>query len=175
MTTFHSFVPFVASAVVVSAAHARWSTDAMMNNRVSCGAGNEHDQRFAAAPGGGVWVGWGQSVPGPINFELRVQRYNARGVEQFAPGGIGGGVTSNNDVYAQRINADGSLGGPAVPPPRLGDANGDGFINFGDITANLANFGNSGPPFIPRDADGSGIVDFGDITTVPALFGGGCP
>ncbi len=80
-----------------------------------------------------------------------------------------------NDAYAQRINIDGSLGGPAVPPPCFGDADGSGVIDFGDITAVLANWGNTGAPYIPGDADGSGTVDFADITAVLAQFGGICP
>lgn len=85
-----------------------------------------------------------------------------------------GGVTSNNDIYAQRIRADGALGGPDAPPPCLGDADGSGTVDFGDITSVLANFGDTGSPFIPGDADGSGTVDFGDITTVLAQFGSVC-
>lgn len=87
------------------------------------------------------------------------------------------GRNGNNDVYAQRLNADGTLGGPAAPPPPpcLGDADHSGVVDFGDITTVLANFGNSGDPFILGDADGSGTVDFGDITRVLARFGAVCP
>jgi hypothetical protein len=80
----------------------------------------------------------------------------------------------SNDAYAQRINFDGELGGPAPAPPCFGDADGSGVVDFGDITAVLANWGNTGAPFIPGDADGSGTVDFGDITTVLAQFGSVC-
>lgn len=96
---------FSASAI------AQWSTDAMVNNRVSLGSGNEFDQRLASAPGGGVWVGWFESVAAPINFELRVQRYDAEGVEQFAPGGIVVSDLPNNTAlfnWSMTSDADGN-------------------------------------------------------------------
>lgn len=80
----------------------------------------------------------------------------------------------SNDAYAQRINADGELGGPAVPPPCFGDADGNGVIDFGDITSILAHWADTGPPHIPGDADGSGTVDFADITAVLSQFGNVC-
>lgn len=84
------------------------------------------------------------------------------------------GRNGQNDVYAQRINIDGTLGPPAVPPTCFGDADGDGMVGFADITAVLAAWGDTGDPFIPGDADGNGIVDFGDITAVLATFGNDC-
>ncbi len=63
----------------------------------------------------------------------------------------------------------------APPPPCIGDANGSGVIDFADITSVLANYGNTGAPFIPGDANGSGVVDFGDITAVLAAWGTACP
>jgi uncharacterized membrane protein len=62
-----------------------------------------------------------------------------------------------------------------TPPPCAGDADGNGVIEFADITAVLANFGNTGAPFAPGDADGSTVVNFADITTVLASFGTACP
>jgi FG-GAP-like repeat/FG-GAP repeat len=59
-------------------------------------------------------------------------------------------------------------------PPCPGDADGDGFVNFADVTIVLANWGQSGPPYRPGDADGSGIVNFADITAVLAAFGDAC-
>lgn len=87
----------------------------------------------------------------------------------------------NNTRYywqIQAVNASGSTNSaPAVAtfgvivPACQGDANGDGFINFGDISAVLANWGGSGPN---GDANHDGSVNFVDISTVLASFGGPC-
>lgn len=63
----------------------------------------------------------------------------------------------------------------APPPACLGDANGDQQIDFGDITAILANFGSSGPPPLAGDSNHSGVVDFGDITATLSQWGAICP
>ncbi len=69
--------------------------------------------------------------------------------------------------YRRALIAD-----PVTPPPPgpcPGDANGDGVVNFADITSVLANFGTVYPPGIltgPGDADHDGDVDFADITSV---------
>lgn len=57
------------------------------------------------------------------------------------------------------------------PPDCLGDANGDGVVDFGDITAVLSGFGSTGPF---GDADHNGIVNFKDITIVLTNFGYDC-
>lgn len=62
------------------------------------------------------------------------------------------------------------------PPPCPGDADGDGSVTFADITAVLANFGNSYPTGGgPGDANHDGAVNFADATTVLANFGASCP
>jgi len=56
--------------------------------------------------------------------------------------------------------------GDCVPPPPPGcegDANGDGVVDFDDITAVLSNWLTAGPE---GDANGNGIVDFDDLTAV---------
>lgn len=58
---------------------------------------------------------------------------------------------------------------PAFCP---GDADGNGTVNFADITAVLGNFGLAGPV---GDADNNGSVNFADITAVLANFGVPCP
>lgn len=63
---------------------------------------------------------------------------------------------------------------PPAPPQCQGDADGNGTVNFTDITSVLANFGAATTPFGPGDADGSGTVNFTDITTVLANFGTTC-
>ncbi len=62
-----------------------------------------------------------------------------------------------------------------VPPLCFGDANGDGEVNFADITKVLENWGASYPVTGPGDADGNGDVNFADITDVLENFGSTCP
>jgi hypothetical protein len=58
-----------------------------------------------------------------------------------------------------------------------GDANGDGVVNFTDITVVLANFGTTWPADCigAGDANGDGVVNFTDVTVVLANFGNTCP
>jgi hypothetical protein len=58
--------------------------------------------------------------------------------------------------------------------PCKGDANGDGVVNFSDITEALASFNADYLLRGPGDADGSGNTDFTDVTTVLANFGAAC-
>ncbi|MBL8747278.1 MAG: hypothetical protein JNK58_13095 [Phycisphaerae bacterium] len=56
-----------------------------------------------------------------------------------------------------------------VPPPRvMGDADGDGNVDFADITTVLAGWGMT---LVPADVNDSGAVDFSDVTTVLANWG----
>lgn len=65
---------------------------------------------------------------------------------------------------------------PVPPADCPGDADGDGEVNFADITNVLANFGETYPGSTgPGDADGNGSVEFADITEVLANFGQPCP
>jgi hypothetical protein len=60
----------------------------------------------------------------------------------------------------------------ASPPSGCpGDADGNGGVDFADITATLAAWGLSGPA---GDADQDGDVDFADVTSVLASFGAAC-
>lgn len=59
-----------------------------------------------------------------------------------------------------------------APPACTGDADGDGDVDFGDITAALAQWGGAGPI---GDADGNGIVNFADLTAVLSRWGSACP
>lgn len=58
------------------------------------------------------------------------------------------------------------------PPPCIGDASGDGVVDFADVTTVLANF-NGG--WHEGDADGNGEVNFADVTAVLGYWGGMCP
>jgi hypothetical protein len=65
----------------------------------------------------------------------------------------------------------------APPPFCTGDANGDGVVNFDDITAALGTWLAAYTPGSAGfgDADNNGIVDFQDLTTVLANWGNVCP
>lgn len=69
--------------------------------------------------------------------------------------------------------------GPEIAPPPvlcIGDANGDGTVNFADVTSVLASFGASYTPGAGGlgDANFDGSVNFADITAVLANFGTIC-
>ncbi|TVQ65411.1 MAG: hypothetical protein EA379_00130, partial [Phycisphaerales bacterium] len=67
--------------------------------------------------------------------------------------------------------ATGLLGGAAQPCP--GDANGDGVVDFADLSTVLGNFGQSGPN-LPGDLTGDGEVNFTDLSIVLSNFGNVC-
>jgi predicted lipoprotein with Yx(FWY)xxD motif len=58
--------------------------------------------------------------------------------------------------------------------PCQGDANGDNLVNFSDLNAVLAAFGQSGDGLI-GDVNGDGVVNFSDLNEVLANFGNTCP
>ncbi len=53
-----------------------------------------------------------------------------------------------------------------------GDTNGDNIVNFADLNAVLADFGNSGD--LAGDVDGDGTVNFADLNLVLSAFGSEC-
>lgn len=62
-----------------------------------------------------------------------------------------------------------------VPPACPGDADGNGTVEFADITSVLGNWGTDYSPGTgPGDADGNGLVNFTDITTVLSNWGSAC-
>ncbi len=54
-----------------------------------------------------------------------------------------------------------------------GDTNGDGIVNFTDLNAVLASFGQTGEG-LPGDVNGDGVVNFTDLNEVLANFGADC-
>ncbi len=68
-----------------------------------------------------------------------------------------------------------AITGPCTitPPPCNGDANGDGQVNFADITAVLSNWQTNGAN--GGDANHDGVVNFADITTVLSNWQQPCP
>lgn len=63
---------------------------------------------------------------------------------------------------------------PPPPEPCVGDTNGDNIVNFSDLNAVLAQFGQTSP-FLPGDVNHDGVVDFGDLNTILSNFGFMCP
>lgn len=85
---------------------------------------------------------------------------------------VGGEFTVVDSVPIQHLAR---WGCPRITPPPCADANGDGDVNFADITAVLANFGEDYSPGTGMgDANGDGVVTFGDITAVLSAWGMGC-
>lgn len=72
----------------------------------------------------------------------------------------GGPTTGASDVYAGRVNSDGTIG----PPPAgvFGDLNGDGIVGSADITILLSQWGGPGS----GDLVPNGVVDSADITAL---------
>jgi hypothetical protein len=56
-----------------------------------------------------------------------------------------------------------------------GDTNGDGVVNFTDLNAVLAAFGQNVAPGTGGDLNGDGVVNFTDLNAVLANFGDACP
>ena len=75
------------------------------------------------------------------------------------------------DVYAQALLADGSLGGPDAGCPA--DLNGDGGVNFFDLAAYLDLF-NAGDPAADLSAP-FGVLNFFDLSAYLDQYNAGCP
>ncbi|MFM7052791.1 MAG: dockerin type I domain-containing protein [Planctomycetota bacterium] len=71
----------------------------------------------------------------------------------------GGASIGASDVFAARMNADGTIG----PPPAVGnpaDLNGDGVVNAADLSVLLAQWGGPGS----ADLNGDGLVGAADLS-----------
>jgi hypothetical protein len=102
---------------------------------------------------------------------------------------LSSGTLAEGALYFWRVEAINGLGSafgapnPAnfttVPPPPFctGDADGDGDVDFDDITAAIANWlavytpGSAGP----GDANNNGVVNFEDINIILSNWGSACP
>jgi hypothetical protein len=76
----------------------------------------------------------------------------------------------SGDIYAQNINADGTLGADAPCP---GDTNGDNMVNFSDLNTVLSEFGLTGLG-LSGDLNNDGTVNFADLNAVLSAFGDDC-
>lgn len=74
----------------------------------------------------------------------------------------------SEDIYAQLINSDGSLGAPTCAP----DLTGDGLLNVFDLFAYLALY-NAGDP--AADMTGEGDLNVFDLFAYLVLYQAGCP
>ncbi|KAA0215029.1 MAG: hypothetical protein DYG94_03740 [Leptolyngbya sp. PLA3] len=74
------------------------------------------------------------------------------------------------DVYAQRVNADGTLGAGKTPCPP--DLTGEGTLDFFDMQAFLQAFSSHDPA---ADFTGEGTFDFFDVQAFLQAFSAGCP
>jgi hypothetical protein len=81
-------------------------------------------------------------------------------------------VTAANMDELWLANPDTIL--PPPPEPCVGDTNGDNIVNFSDLNAVLAQFGQSGPG-LSADLNNDGIVNFDDLNTILSNFGDSCP
>jgi hypothetical protein len=80
-------------------------------------------------------------------------------------------ASDTNDIKAQNINMDGTLG----PTPCPGDINGDGVVELNDLTILLAHFGTlSGATAADGDLNGDGDVDLDDLAQLLSRFGTSC-
>ncbi len=83
------------------------------------------------------------------------------------------GRNDQSDIYAQNINADGTLG--SVPPPNCpGDANADNAVDAADLSVLLSQFGSAVTPGTGADFNGDGVVDAADLSVLLSAFGTTC-
>lgn len=76
----------VIAAGLASPALAQWSTDPMNPLEVGAGANDQIQAKIRPTPDGGCWISWFDNATG--GYDVRVQRLNAAGAAQLAPGGV---------------------------------------------------------------------------------------
>lgn len=122
------------------------------------------------------WTGsaWETMEPGANSVVEAMALFDDDG-----PGGsppavyIGGGFTSVGGLAVARLAR---WGCPRSLAPICPDANGDGTVNFSDLTSVLTAWGSTYVPETgPGDVDRSGEVDFADLTKVLTSWGQTCP
>ena len=78
------------------------------------------------------------------------------------------GWQRDSDIESHNINPDGTLGASSC----LADLNGDGSLNFLDVSEFLSAFGSMDPV---ADFEADGNFNFLDVSAFLAAFGAGCP
>ncbi len=129
--------------------------------------------------GGAIWT----PDTGIMAFRDYLIMRNVPGVDDWISFGPIRGVSPDGDVM---IGTGSTVTNPNLQPfivrgladegePCAGDTNGDNIVNFSDLNAVLAAFGQTGAPgTIPADLNGDGVVNFSDLNTVLAAFGTSC-
>jgi hypothetical protein len=84
--------------------------------------------------------------------------------------GDGRGGSYADDIYAQNVNPDGSLG---LPVFLWGDVNHDNSVNLTDLGQLLSHYGHTGMTYEDGDLDGDGDVDISDLAMLLAHYGEG--
>jgi len=77
---------FAMGVLVASAARAQWSDDASVNLPLGDGSGEQTQAKIHPTADGGAYVSWFDNGTG--GYDVRLQRLDAAGVEQWAHGGV---------------------------------------------------------------------------------------
>ncbi|HBS29006.1 MAG TPA: hypothetical protein DEB06_06050 [Phycisphaerales bacterium] len=103
----------------------------------------------------------------PVSGAAPANTARVRVVIGYFQAALGGGGVHFDDV---------SVAISSAPEPCPGDADGNGVVDFDDITSVLSNWlVDYTPGTGPGDADASGIVDFDDITSILSNWLDACP
>lgn len=118
------------------------------------------DESGALLTGGAIPISTAPSSKGRLNV-LRAE--DGRMIASWSDSRNGG-----EDIYAQIVNADGTLGDAGC----AADITGDGTLNFFDVSGYLDLY-NAGDP--AADITGDGNLNFFDVSGYLDLYNAGCP
>jgi hypothetical protein len=143
-------------------------------------------------PGGGLLSRiTSVNVPSNGTYYLAISRYNTDPIDgagaliwantpfnvERAPDGPGAGNpwvnynTGASGTGSYRITLTGACPVSGACPA---DLDGDGFVDLGDLTILLSNFGGPGTAS-EGDLDGDGVVALSDLTLLLSAYGSTCP
>jgi len=127
------------------------------------GFGQDQIHAHAVAPDGSdVWSGGTVMVASDTADRSRLT--SALSSDGF----VIAGWQRDSDIESHNINPDGTLGASSC----LADLNGDGSLNFLDVSEFLSAFGSMDPV---ADFEADGNFNFLDVSAFLAAFGAGCP
>ena len=107
----------------------------------------------------GKWTYWNGGSTGPALWYSKAN-------------GIGGSVAPGAFFSLDSIPAVGLVPLLCAAPPCPADLNGDGTLNFFDVSAFLAAFSAQEPA---ADFTGDGLFNFFDVSAFLSMFSAGCP